>query len=219
MLFSRVVFAVWIASVSGCASFPEVISPKVITPGVAVTLEAGEVLVFGRVGLIKNGEAKAPKWNFPFSKGAFLGIHKQPDNGTPKNQLGAISSPSNRPTQIRLITRENGEFSVIIPSGRYVIDHIIPTYECWIKPELAFDVSTPGKAYYLGELIIDVDTSFSLSYFKPFDCDSLNFLEVTDQYEIERSALLGMIPELPPESITKALMTRIPGHFPSVPYP
>jgi len=208
MLFYRIVLTVWIVSVSGCVTFQEQ-----ITPGAVVTLEAGEVLVFGKVGLIKNGEARAPKWSL-FSTGAMLFFYKQTDNGASKDQLDAITSPSARQVHIRLITRKNGDFSVIIPSGRYVVEHIVPTDGCSIKPETAFDASTPGKAYYLGEMIIDVDTSF----FPQPQCDSLNFLEVTDQYEIERSALLKMIPELPPETITKALMTRIPGHFPSLPY-
>jgi hypothetical protein len=216
MLFYRIVFAVWIASVSGCASFPEVISPKEITPGVAVALEAGEVLVFGKVSLIENGEARAPKWH-PYSTGAMLFLDKQTDNGTPKDQPNAISSASARQIRVPLKTRKNGEFSVIIPSGRYVVAYVMPTYPCGIKPELAFDAPTPGKAYYLGEMIVDVDTSFSLLRMD-FHCISLNFLEVTDQYESERSALLKMIPELPAESITKALMTRISGHFPSLPY-
>lgn len=48
----------------------------------------------------------------------------------------------------------------VIPAGRYQVSHMEPRhYLPHIDPALAFDGATPCRAYYLGDLEVDIETT------------------------------------------------------------
>lgn len=119
-------------TLSGCASIV-----KQAPPGVVLPSTGDEVLVFGRIMWIQNGEIRESYSDIPLS------ILRAEDM---KN--GSIA------------VEKDGTFYALLPKGTYVI-HEINWFDAWsglhwIVPKVAFNTVGDRHIYYLGTLVVDL---------------------------------------------------------------
>ncbi len=94
---------------------------------------------------------------------------------------------------------------------------VVPFYYTpYIYPALYFDAPEPKNIYYLGVLIIDIDTTKMLGGLWGNYINSLNYVEVKDDFFTARQMLLEKFPEFEDENIHKEIMERLPGNFPTL---
>lgn len=188
-------------ALAGCSSMPERIKARPIAAGNPLSLGPEEVLLFGRVGTLVNGEIKAPNWN-PFGTGALIQLRK----------LHAFDVSDKSLSESEFIgfeTDKNGSYRMVVPAGSYLLTRAHLFSKCTLNLKMAVDASVPGRAYYLGELVVDVEASGGT-------CSRLNYLEAKDGFETARSELLVEIPDMPLAATGKQLMRRVPGSFPNL---
>ncbi|QLQ25518.1 MAG: hypothetical protein HZT41_12155 [Dechloromonas sp.] len=94
---------------AGCSALPERINVKPLkgqtTPSIAGT---DDVLIFGRVIVLVNGEVTAPWWNL-FGTGALLQLTKLSSLDLSESAFASFES------------EKDGAFRVIVPAGRYLL--------------------------------------------------------------------------------------------------
>jgi hypothetical protein len=191
---------------AGCSPLPERIDVKPVkdetTPSIVGT---NDVLIFGRVTVLVNGELTEPWWNL-FGTGALLSFWQvslsSPDLS--KNDLDKTAYAS-------FESEKNGAFRAIVPAGRYLLTRAMLFSECLITMKLATDVSVPGNAYYLGDLIVDVDGWSFLNK----SCYRLNYFEIADNFNEARSELPVKSLDTWASSTEKQLLRRVPASFES----
>ncbi|NJD36617.1 MAG: hypothetical protein FIA96_17630 [Betaproteobacteria bacterium] len=193
-------------TLAGCSSMPERIKARPVAAGSPLSLGPEEVLLFGQVGTLVNGEVNAPNWNL-FGTGAFLQLRKLP-------ALDVSDKSLSESAFIGFETDKNGSYRMVVPAGRYVLTRAHLFSECTLNLKMAVNASVPGRAYYLGELIVDLEASSGLIA-SAKTCSRLNYLEVIDDFEGARTALLVEMPGMVLASTGKQLMRRVPGSFPS----
>ncbi len=184
-----------LAGLAACADLSTQFGARIIDPGQPIALGPEEILVVGRIRILENGRSKLPySWGKPIWQLETLGV---PD--TPHRYLPFLS------------TREDGRFVYAIPAGRYRMAHVAPFYyQPLIDPALAFAGPTPGHVYYLGELVLDLDTTSWLGGLWGNYILKINYLEVLDLPGDLRGALPTTLVMEP------ALLTRLPGQLPAL---
>ena len=189
----------------GCANLPETYVARGVEPGERPVLSGSEVLVFGRILFSENGGNKAPYgWSKPIWQ------LESPERKPVANGQGA-----RRMIIPFLSTRRDGAFAYIIPAGHYEMTHVEPFYYLpFIDPALEFDASAPGRAYYLGDLELDIDTSVWLGGLWGNYITHLNHIEVLDRFEEASWPILANAPGT--GAIRKARLTRIHGRIPAL---
>jgi hypothetical protein len=120
-----------------------------------------------------------------------------------------------RPLVVRRVipflgARPDGRFAYVIPAGRYQMSHMEPLhYMPHIDPALAFDGATPCRAYYLGDLEVDIETTSWLGGLWGDSITRLDRLELADRFDPGQGRFTGC--DGGPEPVLKALLGRIPG--------
>jgi hypothetical protein len=205
----RRVCLVWLACLvlSGCATLAETEYPgsRAIGPGEAPALRPDEVVIFGRILFIENGAHK-----FPYGLGKPLWQLTSP----PHKAVGGQPTGKRRIIPF-LSTRKDGVFVYAIPAGRYEIGDIVPFYYTpMIVPALEFSADQPGKAYYLGDLELDIDATSWLGGLWGNYITHLNYLEVVDRFdELGAQMASAFVADEPPK---KSLLARIRGRIPAL---
>lgn len=190
--------------VSGCASLPETIAARQVSPNETLTLKQGEILVFGRILLIENGKSKMP---YGLAKPLWQLM-------SPKGKAGTGQSERERILPF-LSTRMDGVFVYVIPAGRYEITHVqLFGYLPLVDPAIEFDATEPGQAYYLGDMEVDFDASLWVGGLWGKYITRINSLEIKDRFEETRDLVAGTISDSSP--IGKALLTPIRGRTPQM---
>jgi hypothetical protein len=110
-------------------------------------------------------------------------------------------------------SEKDGAFRVIVPAGRYLLTAALLFSKCLMRMKLATDVSVPGNAYYLGDLIVDVD---AWSFILDKTCSRLNYFEIADNFSEARSALPVKSLDTWADSTDKQLLRRVPASFPAL---
>jgi hypothetical protein len=212
MRFSIWLFPVLAPILFGCASTVDVKSytAQAVRDGTTITLQEDEVIIFGRILFIENGRSLVP-YGFQTRPWWWLSCTVPPESATGKP--GRLWTLSPR-------TRDDGTFIYVIPSGRHEIMHLSPFYYMpLILPALEFEVSTPGVAYYLGDLEVDYDATRWLGGLWGNHIKNLNYLEVVDRYDEARARLSATLGDTTGMPVQKALMTRIHGQVPGLDEP
>ena len=192
-------------ALSGCAGWPDTYNARPVVPGGSHVLEPDEIIVFGRILFIENGKEKAPYGlGKPFWQLA-----------NPESKPGTEGQADKRWIIPFLSTDKDGFFAYAIPAGHYEMTFVAPFYYLpMIDPALEFDASTPGRAYYLGELEVDFDATTWLGGLWGNYITHLNQLEVLDRFS-ESSGQFGAR-GTGSDSIGKALLARIHGRIPEL---
>lgn len=194
--------------VTGCESMPLMGPVRKMTVDQPSALSVGEIIIFGRILFIENGTPKAPyALGRPTWSLKSLAVTAESDA---KKQA--------KPTHISFLsTDKNGLFRYVIPAGRYELSHVEPFYYMpLIQTALAFEAIEPGRAYYLGDLVLDIDTTSMLWGLWGNYINSLNHLEVRDQFDATRSDLMRTLPDMAGTQFSKSLLARLPGQFPQL---
>lgn len=192
-------------ALTGCASLSEPFGARGLELGSKPTLSKNEVVIFGRILFIENGKRKAP---YDWGKPIWQLTSPAPTSGADGQSVPHRNFPF-------LTTRKDAAFAYLIPAGRYEMTVLAPFYYTpLIDPALEFDASEPGKAYYLGDLEVDIDVSTWLGGLWGNYITHLNYLEVVDRLD----QLEPQISELSAAGIPirKALLTRIYGRVPEL---
>lgn len=192
---------------SGCATLAETEYPgsRAIDPGEAPALRQDEVVIFGRILFTENGVSK-----LPYGLGRPLWQLTSPPHKAVRGQ------PMGKRRIIPFLsTRKDGVFVYAIPAGRYEIAHIVPFYYTpTIVPALEFSADQPGKAYYLGDLELDIDATSWLGGLWGNYITHLNYLEVVDRFdELGAHMANAFVASEPPQ---KSLLVRTRGRIPTL---
>ena len=192
----------------GCASVPkyQATAPEPLHP---IVLEKDEVLIFGKILFIDNGKLAVP-YSWPRSPWWVL-ERNRPDVGTNlklHKRLGDLLIPG-------LSTHEDGSFYYKIPVGHYVVMSVALSVntEYATRPMVQFDAQNGKRAVYVGTLQIDINTARFVSDVR---IDSINVVDVTDDFEGASAQLLERYTKLDPERIVKRLLHAIPMQPPRV---
>jgi hypothetical protein len=187
------------ALLNGCGTTPTNYYAKSIDESQQLVLSEDEVLITGKIIFIENGKSKAP---YSLGKPSWMLSGREISNDL---QIPFLS------------TEKDGSFYYIIPAGKYLMKFVVPFYyDPYIYPALYFDAPEPKKIYYLGELIIDIDTTKMLGGLWGNYINSLNYLEVKDDFSTAQQILLEKFPGFEEENIHKEIMKRLPGNFPKL---
>ena len=115
---------------------------------------------------------------------------------------------------------KNGAFYLALPAGRYELRTVAPFYYTpYICVPYRFEAPQPGKAYYLGALRVEFESTVVLGGLWGNYIDSVDYVEVLDQFDAAAAALAARGPGAAALPIEKALMTRIPGRRPATRVP
>ncbi|MGD8582997.1 MAG: hypothetical protein PVF06_10170 [Gammaproteobacteria bacterium] len=186
------------ALLNGCGT-TTIYDAKSIDESKQLVLGDDEVLITGKIIFIENGQSKAPY-----------------SLGRPSWILGGREELSNLHIPL-LSTEKDGSFYYVVPAGKYLMKSVVPFYYTpYIYPAIYFDAPEPKSIYYLGVLIIDIDTTKMLGGLWGNYINSLNFVEVKDEFYTARQILMEKFPEFEYENIHKEIMERIPGNFPTL---
>lgn len=100
-------------------------------------------------------------------------------------------------------TNPDGTFYGAVPAGEYALRNFYyPGY-------LGAKLMEPGKAYYVGKIVIDLSRSFK-GIPSVLDIDYMNSLEVRDDLKSQLPELLSIAPSLRPEDVIKSLVADNP---------
>lgn len=192
-------------ALAGCATLSEPFGARSLEPGSTPTLSKDEVVIFGRILFIENGKRKAPyDWGKPIWQLT-----------SPAPTSDADGQPARHRNFPFLTTRKDGVFAYLMPAGRYEMTDLAPFYYTpLIDPALEFDASEPGKAYYLGDLEVDIEVSTWLGGLWGNYITHLNYLEAVDRLE----QVGGQLSEIHAADVPvrKALLARIYGRVPEL---
>jgi hypothetical protein len=187
------------ALLNGCATAPKMYEAKPIDETERLVLGEDEVLITGKIIFIENGKSKVP-----YSLGRPVWVLDG------RETLSYLYIPL-------LSTEKDGSFYYIVPAGKYSMRSVVPFYYVPdIYPAVSFNAPQPENIYYLGELIIDIDTTKMLGGLWGNYINSLNFVEVKDEFYTARQILLEKFAEFEEDNIDKEIMKRLPGNFPSL---
>lgn len=187
------------ALLNGCGTMPTNYYAKSIEESQQLVFGEDEVLITGKIIFIENGKSKAP---YSLGKPTWMLVGREISNDL---QIPFLS------------TEKDGSFYYIVPAGQYLMKSVAPFYYTpFIYPALYFDASEAKKIYYLGELIIDIDTTVMLGGLWGNYINTLNFVEVKDDFSTAQQILLEKFPEFEEENIHKEIMKRLPGIFPKL---
>jgi hypothetical protein len=194
-----ILLALVTALLNGCGATPTIYDAKPIDESKQLVLGDDEVLITGKIIFIENGQSKAPY-----------------SLGRPSWALGGREVLSDLHIPF-LSTEKDGSFYYVVPAGKYLMKFVVPFYYTpYIYPALYFDAPEPKNIYYLGVLIIDIDTTKMLGGLWGNYINSLNYVEVKDDFFTARQMLLEKFPEFEDENIHKEIMERLPGNFPTL---
>jgi len=186
-------FVAVLVLLAGCATLPEQRPARPLQPGAPFALAADEAVVFGSILLVENGKPK-----YPYGMGKPIWF---------VDRLRGANLP-------HLSTEKNGEFFLAVPAGRYEISRGAPFYYTpFICLPYRFEAPQPGKAYYLGALRIEFESTVLLGGLWGNYIDSVDYVEVLDRFDTAYAGLAARAPGVP---AVKALMTRIPGRRPQL---
>jgi len=191
----RTLAAVLVLLLTGCAGVPEARLARPLEAGAPVALAPGEAVVFGSILFVENGK---PKYPYGLGKPMWFieGVHgKWPQFGTDKD----------------------GSFYLALPAGRYELRSAVPFYYTpYICIPYRFEAPQAGKAYYIGALRIEFESTVLLGGLWGNYIDSVDYVEVLDRFEAASAALAARGPGAAALPLEKALMTRIPGRRPAL---
>ena len=194
---------------AGCGTVPIQYLPQSLLHTPDAPILEDEVVIFGRILFTENGELQVP-----------YGFQTRPrwTLTSPANEPGIVDAYGRKASLwIPLRADEDGLFVYVIPAGRYRVASVKPFYYTpFIYTALEIEVRTPGKAYYLGDLEVDYDSTRWLGGMWGNYIHSLNYLEVVDRSDRafpEFAAGPGRSRGLP---VGKALMVRVRGGFPTI---
>jgi hypothetical protein len=177
----------------GCAAMPEQRIARPLEAGAAAAPAAGEAVVYGRILFVENGKPKYP-----------YGL------GKPIWFVDGLRGPS----WPQLTTDASGLFAYGVPAGSYEISRAAPFYYTpFICLPYRFDAPLAGKAYYIGALRVEFESTVMLGGLWGNYIDSVDYAEVLDEFDNMSAALASRAPRLP---VVKALMTRVPGRRPQL---
>jgi hypothetical protein len=189
--FAAVIFLL----LAGCAGMPETRTARVLEAGAPIALAPGEAVAFGSILFVENGKPK-----YPYGLGRPMWFIEGVRGNWP--HFGAD---------------KDGAFYVALPAGRYQIRSVVPLYYSpYICAPYGFEAPQAGRAYYVGALRVEFESTVVLGGLWGNHIDSVDFVEVLDQFESARAAFAARgrgAAALPTE---KALMTRIPGKQPQL---
>jgi hypothetical protein len=112
-------------------------------------------------------------------------------------------------------TEQDGSFSLVIPAGQYEISHVfLFYYDSPILMPYRFDASQAGKAYYLGALKIEFQSTVLLWGLWGNYINSVDFVEVLDEFDAMTASLASRAPGAAELPLVKSLLMRVPGMRP-----
>ena len=196
-------------AIPGCGVIPQEPDVHLYQARTPETVESDgarprEAVIFGRVHVVLNGE-KVEYGRGLFSTSAAFWLQS-------KDSVPAIDNPTPKIMQVAgLRLLEDGLFVYAVPAARYELRTLLvhePNHWIWIQAVLETECGTPGVAYYLGDLEIDIDTGLG--------GDKLNYLEVVDRYDDVRARVVDRLRMLGIASTQKAPLTRIRGQVPTL---
>jgi hypothetical protein len=162
-------------------------------------LKQDEILIVGRILFTENGKRKVP---YGLGKPCWQLMNPASGEQRARRKILPFLSAS-----------EDGVFAYVIPAGRYEMTHVEPFgYIPLIDPAVEFDASEAGRAYYLGDLEVDIDSSVWLGGLWGNYITRLNHLEVVDRFDEVSGQFAGIVPGSDP--VRKALLTGINGRVP-----
>lgn len=186
----RTLAAVLALLLAGCAAMTEQRSARPLEPGAPVALAPGEAVVFGSILFVENGKPKVP---YGLGKPMWFveGVSgKWPHFGADKD----------------------GAFYLALPAGRYQIRSVVPFYYTpYICAPYRFEALEPGRAYYVGALRIEFESTVMLGGLWGNYIDSVDYAEVLDRFDAAAAAFAARNPGAAGLPLDKALMARIPG--------
>jgi hypothetical protein len=201
---------------AGCGTTPTMYEAKSIDEPQPLLLGDNEVLITGKIIFIENGKSKAP---YGLGRPNWMLLHNPDDLGphlTEQMKLGGREIWGDLYIPF-LSTEKDGSFYYIVPAGEYLMKDVVPFYYTpYIFPAVSFNATQPGKIYYIGTLSIDIDTTTVLGGLWGNYINTLNFLEVKDEFDSARQTILEKFPGVDKKIINKALMKRLPGNFPTL---
>ncbi len=193
-----------VLTLGGCASLSEQFGARRIEPGETPILSRDEVVIFGRILFFENGKPKVPyAWGRPLWQ-----LERLVQEADEADRLG-------RPIRLPFLsTRKDAVFVYTIPAGQYQITHIEPFYYLpLIDPALDFAAIEPGRAYYLGDLELEIEVSTWLGGMWGNYITRLKALAVSDRYLEVRGQVQGVVAD---DAFRKSLFAPIPGRQPQL---
>ena len=182
----RTLAVIVVLLLAGCAGVPGTRAARPLEPGAPVALAPDEAVVFGSILFVENGK---PKYPYGLGKPMWFveGLHGNwPHFGADKD----------------------GAFYLALPAGSYRLRSVVPFYYTpYICMPYRFEAPQPGKAYYVGALRIEFESTVMLGGLWGNYIDSVDYVEVLDRSDTMPFVVLP---------VEKALMTRIPGRQPAL---
>lgn len=180
---------------AGCAAVPETRHARPLEPGAPVALAPGEAVVFGSILFVENGK---PKYPYGLGKPTWL--------------VSGLSGPG-----LFLSTDKQGSFFLALPAGSYELRSVAPFYYTpYICMPYRFEAPQAGKAYYIGALRVEFESTVVLGGLWGNYIDSVDYAELLDRFDTAAAALAARGPGAAALPVEKALMTRIPGKRPGL---
>ena len=166
-----------------------------LEPGAPWALAPGEAFVFASILFVENGKPKYP-----------YGLGKP---------MWFVEGLSGR--WPHLSTEKDGAFFYAVPAGSYEILRGAPVYYTpFICLPYRFEAPQAGKAYYVGALRIELESTVMLGGLWGNYIDSVDYAEMLDLFDAAAAAFAARNPGAAALPLEKALMTRIPGKRPQL---
>lgn len=177
---------------TGCAG------PRGLRPGDKVVIDPGKALVFGEIVFTDNH-----KDTRPYHQGSGIWM-------TQETPPGIFS------TGVNLFPETNGKFFGIVPAAKYGSVSVIASPDYIYMLGLESGRLEPGRAYYLGRVMIDTVSSH-LVRSGNMRIDYVNSVVVEDQFEKSKAELLSSIaPNLEPSNVQRLMLINDSAHIPQV---
>ena len=154
-----------------------------ISPGEELVAKDDKSIIFAKIVFVENGEEiESYNWR---SRPCLIIYHIE------KKKI-LIPEPRISPDNDRYLCLR-------LPTGTYVVTHMIFGYK--VQPQIAFQVPSAKKVYYLGTLKVDASTGSYSSLL------AVNNIEVSDQYDEAKKVLANRNPGMA-NSLEKRLMVH-----------
>jgi hypothetical protein len=135
------------AALAACSSTPPHLQVETLKPGEATLGSGDRALAFGKIEMIRDNKAAAPET--AIDKSIMIAVFR--------------FSPGSATDLDSFFTDPDGRFYVMLPSGQYIMHHIITPHESdgrggdVISPEVVFTIPPGANAIYLGVLDAPTD--------------------------------------------------------------
>jgi hypothetical protein len=215
--------AAGLALLSACSTQPDIppLKVKQAEPDEAITPDPSLALVSGRLGMVHDGKSMLPYYigTHPGCVAGQVGLAilllplALLSRGAPYGGGGSCTAAAPALVVLHVESRKggslsataNGLFSAQVPAGTYLVPEIEDN-ALRIAATMVFQVPTPGRAYYLG----DIELSFSGEQ----DQTRIKSLEIRDNYVAGQAARSAVVPAALAQEEQSALLmpfTRYPG--------